>query len=83
MNTQTEELIAIAASVTANCIPCVQYHEAKTRGCGVPDEEIAQAIRIAKRVRKGAGGKMDEALASTTAASASAPVQEAGACGCA
>ncbi len=83
MNTRMEELIAIGASVTANCIPCVQYHEAKARECGVPEEEIAQAIRIAKRVRKGAGGKMDEALASMNTESDSPADQEAGACGCA
>ena len=26
MDTQTKELIAIGASVTANCVPCLRYH---------------------------------------------------------
>ena len=53
------ELIAIGSSVTANCQPCLQYHVDKALGHGVNDLEIAQAIEVAKTVRKGAAAKMD------------------------
>jgi AhpD family alkylhydroperoxidase len=54
------ELVAIGASVTANCHPCVKYHVNKAREIGVDKEDIAEAISVGKMVRKGAAGKMDE-----------------------
>ena len=60
MEVKVKELIAIGASVTANCKPCLEYHVAKAKENGATDEEIAEAIAIAKMVRKGAGAKMDE-----------------------
>lgn len=76
------ELIAIGSSVTANCQPCLQYHIDKALESGASDPEIAQAIEVAKMVRKGAAAKMDT-FASTMGKSAPA---DAGApregCGC-
>ena len=54
------ELVAIGASVAANCHPCVKYHVNKAREIGVDKEDIAEAISVGKMVRKGAAGKMDE-----------------------
>lgn len=56
---KTRELIAIGASITANCQPCLQYHVAQGRRLGAADEEIAAAIEIGRQVRRGAGVKMD------------------------
>ncbi len=50
MDTKTKELIAIGASVTANCVPCLQFHLAKAQ----------EAVRVGRIVRKGAAGKWDE-----------------------
>jgi AhpD family alkylhydroperoxidase len=60
LDTRIKELIAVGASVTANCLPCLQYHVSKARDCGADDEEVAVAIAVAKAVRKGAAGKMDD-----------------------
>jgi AhpD family alkylhydroperoxidase len=54
------ELVAIGASVAANCHPCVKYHVNKAQEIGVDKEDIKEAISVGKMVRKGAAGKMDE-----------------------
>ncbi len=82
LDNRITELIAIGASVTANCQPCLQYHIDKALESGASDLEIAQAIEVAKTVRKGASAKMDQ-FASTISKTApsSAGVPTAG-CGC-
>ncbi len=82
-DTRTKELIAVGASVTANCQPCLQYHVSKAREAGADDDEIVMAIAVAKAVRKGASAKMDDFAAKL---SGDASVAECGAgqsCGCA
>jgi len=54
------ELVAIGASVAANCHPCVKYHVNKAQEIGVDKADIEEAISVGKMVRKGAAGKMDE-----------------------
>ncbi len=56
----TKELIAIGASITANCQPCLEYHVEKAKELGVDPEKIKDAIEVGKLVRKGASGKMDK-----------------------
>jgi len=60
MDEKMKEMIAIGASVTANCIPCIQYHFAKAREIGVTESEIKAAVQVGKMVRKGAAKKWDE-----------------------
>lgn len=62
MTNETIELIAIGASVTANCQPCLHYHLGKARECGVSDADAAEAVRVGRMVRKGAQHKMDLAI---------------------
>lgn len=57
------ELVAIGASVAANCHPCVKYHVNKAREIGASEEDIKEAIFVGEMVRKGAAGKMDELTA--------------------
>ena len=57
-----KELIAIGASVSANCHPCIKYHIAKAREMKIDEAEIRQAVEVGKMVRKGAAGQMDELL---------------------
>ncbi len=79
LDIRTKELIAVGASITANCQPCLQYHAGKALESGADEEEIAVAIAMAKAVRKGAAAKMDDFAAELdTAATASS---DAG-CGC-
>ena len=56
------ELIAIGASISANCHPCIKYHSEKARELKIDESEIRQAIEVGKMVRKGAAGQMDKLL---------------------
>lgn len=53
-------LIAVGASVAANCQPCLETNLARARECGADEAELAQAIWVGKMVRKGAASKMDD-----------------------
>lgn len=82
LDNRIAELIAIGASVTANCQPCLQYHVDKALENGASDLEIAQAIEVAKTVRKGAAAKMDmfaATISKTTPSNVGAPTAG---CGC-
>ena len=59
MDTRVKELIAIGASVTANCQPCLDYHVRKARENNAEQAEILEAIAIGKTVRLGARRNMD------------------------
>ena len=59
LNEKTTELIAIGASITANCQPCLEFHVAKAREFGATTEEIMAAVEVGKLVRRGATAKMD------------------------
>ena len=61
-----KELIAVGASVSANCHPCVKYHVGKAREMKIDEKEIQQAIDVGKMVRKGAAGQMDELILEIT-----------------
>jgi AhpD family alkylhydroperoxidase len=71
---KTRELIAIGASITANCQPCLQYHMAQAQRLSADPQELTDAIEIGKQVRKGAGAKMDTFAANLTGAAPSAEV---------
>ena len=60
MDEQIKELIAVGASVTANCQPCLKYHvgEAQKQGASQPD--INEAIEVGQMVKKGAMRKFNE-----------------------
>ncbi len=62
LDANIKELIAIGASVSANCHPCIKYHIAKAREMKIDEAEIQQAVEVGKMVRKGAAGQMDELL---------------------
>lgn len=53
-------LIAVGASVSANCQPCLQTNVDKARGDGADEGEIAEAMEVGKMVREGAASKMDK-----------------------
>lgn len=46
------ELIAIAAAVGSNCIPCCEYHIPIAKQAGLSDRQIAAAIQLAHKVRQ-------------------------------
>lgn len=62
MDAKTKELIAIGASVSANCHPCIKFHLNKAKKLEIPAEDIKAALDTGVMVRGGAAGQMDELL---------------------
>ncbi|HNX34009.1 MAG TPA: carboxymuconolactone decarboxylase family protein [Kiritimatiellia bacterium] len=58
MDDALKELIAIGASVTAHCQPCVTYHVEKARSLGVGEAEIQETVGVGQMVERGAGAAM-------------------------
>jgi AhpD family alkylhydroperoxidase len=58
MDEKTKELVAIGASVSAHCQPCVTYHVAKAKELGVGEELILEAVAVGQMVERGAGAAM-------------------------
>jgi len=48
-----KELIAVGASITAHCQPCLKYHVAKAREMGMDLQEIREAVNVGHQVEKG------------------------------
>lgn len=64
LDERTLRLIAIGASISANCQHCLQTNVANALKCGATEQEIAEAIWVGTRVRRGATYQMDKATAS-------------------
>jgi AhpD family alkylhydroperoxidase len=64
LDNRFKELIAIGASITANCQQCLEYHVSKAQEFGADGQEITDAIEVSKMVRRGASAKMDKFAAS-------------------
>lgn len=63
MDSKTKELIAIGASITANCIPCLDFHIAKAKEYGATDKELIIASKIGQHVKNGADKKVSDHVA--------------------
>ncbi len=59
METKTKLLIAVGAAFTVNCQPCLKTIIKKTLDSGADKKEIAEAIGVAKVVRKNAMTQID------------------------
>lgn len=80
LDERTKDLVAIGASVTANCQPCLDHHVASARNHGVSDEDISAAVEVGKQVRRGAGAAMDKKIVDVLAKAVSACAPSG--CGC-
>lgn len=60
LSEKVKELVAVGASFTANCQPCIQYHLEKALASGADPGEVQAAIEVGKQVRKGASARMDQ-----------------------
>ena len=78
LDEKTLELIAVGATITANCQPCLDFHVRKAREAGAGEAEIAKAIDMGREVRAGAGARMDRYAAEL----AGIRPQQAAGCGC-
>jgi len=58
MDDKIRELIAVGASVTAHCEPCLTYHVGKAREMGIDEQEIREAVTVGYKVEKGATSAM-------------------------
>ena len=58
MDERTKELIAIGASVSAHCQPCLAWHLNKARELGISEDDLQAAIEVGFMVEKGAGNAM-------------------------
>jgi AhpD family alkylhydroperoxidase len=75
-------LIAIGASVSANCQGCLQSNVTAAQACGASEEEIREAILVGRKVRAGAASKMDTFASSLQPDSAKAEGSGNGGCRC-
>ncbi len=81
MDERIRELIAVGASITANCQPCLKYHTDKALESGADPGDVAEAVEMGKRVRKGAAAKMDGFASETVAAIGAAGEKKSACCG--
>ena len=79
---RTAELIAIGASIAANCQPCLEYHVRAAREAGADNQDLAEAAEVGKMVRRGAAAEMDKLAASFRGSAASGSTVLKERCGC-
>jgi AhpD family alkylhydroperoxidase len=53
LDSKTKELIAVSNAVTADCVPCIEYHYKKAIAAGATNEEIAEAFAISMSICAG------------------------------
>jgi AhpD family alkylhydroperoxidase len=58
MDDKVQELIAIGASISAHCKPCLEYHLQKATEMGIDLDDIRVAVEIGHRVEKGSMAAM-------------------------
>jgi len=51
MDDRVRELVAVAAAVAGGCQDCLRQHAAAARRLGVSDDELRQAVDVARAVR--------------------------------
>lgn len=81
LDEKTMRLIAVGASITANCQPCLQINLTKALEEGISEQEITGAIEVGKMVRRGAASKMDQFMTSLCPTNAVAVSAAEGGCG--
>jgi AhpD family alkylhydroperoxidase len=81
MDDRMKKLVAVGASVGANCHPCLEHHVAVALEAGIDRDEIMMAVEVGKAVRKGAAASIDK-LADHLVRDRLPATQAAGTCGC-
>ena len=59
MNKKLEEMIALGVSYGINCTTCMEYHRKAAMEAGLTEEEMREAIRVARQVKAGAARKTE------------------------
>ena len=60
LDNQILALIAVGASVSANCQPCLEHNVHTALKCGADAQKIVEAIEVGRRVRRGAATEIDK-----------------------
>ena len=82
LDERTRALIAVGASITANCQPCLQSTITMALESGADEQEIAEAVEVGRMVRKGAASKMDKFASSLNQTIPLPAGSSNGGCGC-
>jgi len=53
LDKRTKELIAVACSVMADCVPCINHHYKESVKAGATVEEIAEAFAVSMSISAG------------------------------
>ncbi len=61
LDDETKELVAICASLAANCQPCLGFHLKASLKSGITKGEIKEVMEIARNIKLCATANMDEA----------------------
>ena len=64
MDERSKELVAIGASVSGHCQPCLLYHLGKARDLGAGEEDIQAAIEVGYMVENSASAAMKKYIGS-------------------
>jgi len=64
MKDQMQILVALGASVAANCRPCLEHYLDRAAELGLLEEEIREAVTVGQKVARGAAVKMKQFTAS-------------------
>ena len=83
LNKRERSLVALAAALASDCMPCVEYHIPGARKAGLSDIEIDEAVRIADKVRQiPARSVLETALARIETSSDGSAETNGPGCGC-
>ncbi len=53
LDKKTKELIAVACSVLADCVPCIEWHYQHAVAAGASQEELSEALAISMSISAG------------------------------
>ncbi len=53
LDKKTKELIAVACSAMADCVPCIEWHYQHAAMAGASQEELSEALAIAMAISAG------------------------------
>jgi AhpD family alkylhydroperoxidase len=82
LDDRVKRLIAVGASVSANCQPCLLTNATKALEEGLAEQEIGEAIEVGLRVRQGAASKMDAFISGLKQAVPAGGAASTDSCGC-
>jgi AhpD family alkylhydroperoxidase len=75
MDEKMKELIAIGASVSGHCQPCLAHHVDQARRLGIGADEIKEAVAVGRMVEKGAMSAMNKFVQSVLDTPSELPAQ--------